>query len=458
MPEPFPTPGPRPTGPPRVMVTGIGLITGLGMGSEATWEGLRSGGSAARILPAPPAGGGPPFAGFPLHFPDHDAPEILSYARDDALRDAGILRENPELDLDRWATFLGVSKGYLQQFVQLKAVRFEERVDPRIAPDRVAAVLSLSKGNIQRQIKLHALLAGGRVGAFQEEIGRSDPWADGPASATAREWDFRGPCLSPIAACATGVVAVLRAADLIRRGACDVAIAGSGDCSLEPFLLAAFRKMKALARVDGDPAAAVRSWDRDRSGFLVGEGAAVLVLEREDHARARGVLPYAEVAGGALGSDAYHMTDLNPDPANLAGLIGRALADASSAPEEIDHINVHGTATRSNDPLECRAIRLALGRHADRVACSANKAQIGHLLGAAGSAELAITCLAIRDGFVPPTLNLTDPDPACDLDGTPSVGRSMPIRAALKLSLGFGGHLAAVVLRRPEGPRREGPP
>jgi 3-oxoacyl-(acyl-carrier-protein) synthase len=125
------------------------------------------------------------------------------------------------------------------------------------------------------------------------------------------------------------------------------------------------------------------------------------------------------------------------------------------APADIDHVNVHGTATRSNDPLECRAIRRAFGPHADSLSCSANKAQIGHLLGAAGAAELAITCLALRDHFVPPTLNLDDPDPACDLDGTPHVGKARNIRAALKLSIGFGGHLAAVVVRRPNGPARE---
>ena len=180
----------------------------------------------------------------------------------------------------------------------------------------------------------------------------------------------------------------------------------------------------------------------------------MLVLEREDHARGRGVLPYAELAGGAQGSDAFHETDLNPDPANLADLIGRALEDAGVRASEVDLVNVHGTATRAGDPLECRALRLALGPSADGVSCTANKPQIGHLLGAAGAAELAITCLALRDEFVPPTLNLDDPDPACDLDATPMVGRSREIRVALKLSIGFGGHLAAVVVRRPEGARR----
>ncbi len=252
------------------------------------------------------------------------------------------------------------------------------------------------------------------------------------------------------------MIAALQGFDLIRRGVCDVVIAGAGDCSLNLLLLAAFRKMGVLARVNevDDPCRAVRPWDRGRSGFLVGEGAAVLVLEREGHARARGVLPYAEFCGGAFGADAYHATNLNPDPSNLAGLIGRALENAGVDRQEVDHVNVHGTATAINDPLECQAIRLAFGPHADRLACSANKAQIGHLLGAAGAAELAFTALAVRDGFAPPTVNLDEPDPLCDLDGTPHVGRPLSIRAALKLSIGFGGHLAVAVLRQVDEARR----
>lgn len=156
-----------------------------------------------------------------------------------------------------------------------------------------------------------------------------------------------------------------------------------------------------------------------------------------------------------MGADAYHLTDQREDPANLAGLIGRALGDSGVSAEEIDLVNLHGTATRTNDPLECRALRRALGAHAERVSCTANKAQIGHLLGAAGAAELAITCLSIRDGFVPPTINLERPDAACDLDATARMGRHREITAAMKLSLGFGGHLTAVVLRAPDlGERR----
>ncbi|WP_233578570.1 beta-ketoacyl-[acyl-carrier-protein] synthase family protein [Tautonia sociabilis] len=333
-----------------------------------------------------------------------------------------------------------------------------DRGEPTFDPERAAAAIGLSKGHL------------GLLARWCDRIDRprdfpqaetnpdwTEAWPDAAARAATRSLGLRGPSLGPIAACATGVVAVLRAAELIRRGDCDLAIAGATDASLDPLVLGAFDRMRVLARVGGDPKEAVRPWDRRRSGFLVGEGGAVLVLEREEHARARGVLPYAEVAGGALGSDAGHETNLDPDPRRLAALIVEAIRRGGIDPNEVDLVNVHGTATLVNDPLECRAIRLALGSAADAVSCSANKPQIGHLLGGAGAAELAIACLSLRDQFAPPTLNLTDPDPACDLDGTPGIGRPRTIRVALKLSLGFGGHLAAAVLRLPDGPRRSGP-
>ena len=268
-----------------------------------------------------------------------------------------------------------------------------------------------------------------------------------------------GACLSPVAACATGLVAAIQGSEMIARGDCEAAVVGAVDASLSPFLLGAFRSMRALASVEEgeDASRVIRPWDRSRKGFLVGEGGALLVLEEAHRAEARGAKAYAELAGGALGSDAHHVTNLNPDPAGLAHLIERALAGAGVEKPSIDHINVHGTATRSNDPLECRAIRRVFGVLADGISCSANKPQIGHLLGAAGAVELAITCLAIRDGFVPPTLNLEDPDPECDLDATPGVGQSREISAAIKLSLGFGGHLAAAILRDLEPAARKPP-
>ncbi len=414
---------------PTVVVTGIGLVTGLGKDRETCWSALKAGQSAVRMLDGPRVPAGMPCAGCP-------APGDWS----DATLD------EPVLQLLLFATLSAMTDARL----------------PRGGgnPDRLAVLVGLSKGGLRSLARVHRTLLD--PGRDQEELARDwfhYSWPHMGATYAAKWADARGTCLAPIAACATGLVAVLQAADMIRRGQCDTALAGAADASLEPVLLGAFHNMKALARLtaNDDPARAVRPWDRNRRGFLVGEGAALFVLERADRARARGVLPYAEIAGGALGCDAYHMTDQNPDPAGLAHLIRLALDDADVPATAIDHVNVHGTATRSNDPLECRALRIALGTHADTVSCSANKAQIGHLLGAAGAVELAITCLAMRDGFVPPTLNLTDPDPACDLDGTPLVGRSRPIGAALKLSLGFGGHLAAAVLKRPDGPCRKAP-
>jgi 3-oxoacyl-(acyl-carrier-protein) synthase len=426
-------------GTPRVVVTGIGLVTAFepsaalrepGRCREENWRAIREGRTCVRRLTLD----GTPYLacgvdhgpGLP-EYGDGDAIHLrgmLHTAGDEAYRDAGLGRLN--YDRDRAACLIGLSKGLVGQLGRFHRMLEQGRGDDPI---------------YRWSCEMYGL-----------------GWPNFAASELTRRYGLRGPCLAPVAACATGLVAAIQGAELIRIGACDLALVGAVDASIEPMLMASFRKMKVLARHQGDARAAARPWDRQRSGFVVGEGGAVLVLERDHHARARGVLPYAEFVGGAIGSDAYHVTDQSPDPSNLANLIRRALDDANLDPVAIDYVNIHGTATRSNDPLECRAIRRAFGSHADSLSCSANKAQIGHLLGAAGAAELAITCLAMRDGFVPPTLNLDDPDPACDLDGTPHVGRNRDIRAALKLSIGFGGHLAAVVLRRPDGPRREALP
>ncbi|MFO0950461.1 MAG: beta-ketoacyl-[acyl-carrier-protein] synthase family protein [Isosphaeraceae bacterium] len=402
----------RPPGP-AVVVTGIGLNTALGNGREATWSALRAGRSGCRRLDIP---GVSDFVGFVRQNPHPGPRGPLLQAANEAFLDAGL------------------TPGSFDPF-------------------RAGCVVGLSKGDLDCLSESHRQFLSGGPSAMTED------WTGGWPAVGSRLvgncWSLLGPRLTPVAACATGLIAALRGADLIRRGECDVVLAGAGDASLEPLVLGAFRRMGVLAPVrDGDdPARAVRPWDRNRSGFLVGEGGAVLVLEREDHARSRGVLPYCEFAGGLFGADAHHMTDLDPDPTNLAGLIGRALDLSGVEPAGLDHVNVHGTATRSNDPLECQALKLALGEHAGGVSCSASKAQVGHCLGAAGAVELALTCLAVRDQFVPPTLNLDDPDPLCDLDATPHVGRPRPVRAALKLSLGFGGHLAAAVVRQVEGGR-----
>lgn len=412
------SPRPNPSRSRRVVVTGMGLVTGLGRCRERSWEALRQGRVGFRAMEI--AGG--PHAGSPCEPVGQRPGELVTQAAEEAVADA-----------------------------RLGPGSFE--------PTRAGTVIGLSKGDLGTLAKLHRSHRDGDAPASSLSSWLAC-WPDAAASSVARHHSLQGPCLAPIAACATGLVAALRGAELIREGVCDVVLAGAGDASLDPFLLGAFRQMGVLADPGPDPTRAVRPWDRNRSGFLVGEGAAIFVLEREEHALARGVLPYCELAGGALGADAYHMTGQNPDPANLAALLSRAIVSAGLQPEDIDHVNVHGTATQSNDPLECQALRMVLREHADGVSCSANKGQIGHLLGAAGAVELAFTCLALRDGFVPPTLNLDDPDPLCDLDGTPHVGRPKEIRSALKVSIGFGGHIAGAIIRRWDGPSRppSGPP
>ena len=272
---------------PGVVVTGIGLRTGLGPDVERSWEGLRSGRSAIRALDASGCHFGAP-AGL-------SGTALIDDLADQAIRDAGLVDHRGNLDGDR---------------------------------DRIGVAIGLSKGDLPALAALHEASLRKLMPAGDWSL----TWPDAATRRVCSTWRLRGPSLGPIAACATGVVAVLRGAELIRNGTCDLVLAGAADASLEPLVLGAFRRMRVLARVDGDPAQAVRPWDRGRSGFLVGEGGAVLVLERETHARSRGALPYAEVAGGALGSDAAHETNLDPDPRRLAALIQDALRRAEMSP------------------------------------------------------------------------------------------------------------------------------
>jgi 3-oxoacyl-(acyl-carrier-protein) synthase len=285
---------------------------------------------------------------------------------------------------------------------------------------------------------------------------------DTPALAVAARLGAQGPALCPVAACATGLASLQRAADLIREGVCDIVLAGSTDASLTPLVVASFQRLGVLAR-GPDAASAGRPFDVRRNGFVIGEGAAVLVLENRDHAIARNASAYAEWLAGASLADAAGLTHLDPTGAGLTRLIRDVLVRGGVAPHAVDYINLHGTGTRENDVCETRGIRSALGTSADRPGCSSLKGAIGHLLGAAGSVETACTLLAMRDGVIPPTINLEQPDPECNLDYTPETARPAALRTALKLSLGFGGHLTAALLGRRDdfawrSPVRDGHP
>jgi 3-oxoacyl-[acyl-carrier-protein] synthase II len=259
----------------------------------------------------------------------------------------------------------------------------------------------------------------------------------------------KGPALTQVTACASGADALGEALDLIRAGRCDVLIAGGTEACVLPFAVGGFQMLKTLStkRCD-EPEKASRPFDADRDGFVLGEAAGVLILEAEEHARARGAEILAEFAGYGCSADAYHIT--SPDPSGEGGgrAIKIALEDAGLGPEDIQYYNAHGTATEINDPTETRMIKYAFGDHAYRMKISSIKSMTGHCVAGSGGLEAIACVLAIREGFFPPTINLDNPDPACDLDYVPNRARYGEIRAAASGNLGFGGHNGVVVFKR----------
>jgi 3-oxoacyl-[acyl-carrier-protein] synthase II len=269
------------------------------------------------------------------------------------------------------------------------------------------------------------------------------------AQEIAGSFDMTGPVLTPSAACATGLVSIIRGTELIRSGECDFVLAGSSDSSLHLGYLAAYRRMGVLAPAGDDPGPCCRPFDARRNGFVVGEGAAALILEDVDHARNRGATILAEILGAGLTSDCDSLVDVDPSGESLARALSDALKRSGVSPREIDAASLHGTGTRLNDVCETNALKKVCGEHAQGISCFSLKGAIGHLMGAAGSVETATLIQAMQHGIVPPTVNLEQPDPECDLDYTPGQARPREIRLAVKLSLGFGGTCAALVIRRP---------
>jgi 3-oxoacyl-[acyl-carrier-protein] synthase II len=257
-----------------------------------------------------------------------------------------------------------------------------------------------------------------------------------------------GPCLDVSTACATGTHALGEAMKIIQRGDADVMIAGGSEAALTPLVLAGFCQAKALSRRNEEPERASRPFDRDRDGFVLSEGAGVVVLEAREHAEKRGARAYAELAGYGLSSDAFHYTQPAPDGAGPARAMAAALADGAVAPETVGYVNAHGTSTVPNDRIETLAIKKVFGRHAEGLAVSSTKSMLGHMLGAAGAVEAAITALALHEGVIPPTINYENRDPDCDLDYVPNTARKQSLSSALSNSLGFGGINAALVLKR----------
>ncbi len=409
----------------RVVVTGIGCVTPIGTGAQGLWDGLRARRSAVRDITR--------FD--PTPFRSRIAAEIPDFRPPDFL-DAKRLRR-----LDRFSQ-LAVVAARLALADAALALEQEDR-------ERIGASMGSALGGVayaEEQMGVYA--AQGLKGV--------DPMLalsvfGGAASCNlAIEFGVAGPNTTNAMSCASGTIAVGDAFHAIRDGRADVMLAGGAEAPLAPLCFGAFAVIRAMSTRNDDPATASRPFDRTRDGFVMGEGAAVLVLEERDRAVARGAPIVAELLGAATTNDAYHMTAPRPDGRRAARCITLALADAGVAPHEVEYVNAHGSSTPLNDRTETLAIREAFGEHAGRLVVSGTKGYYGHPLGASGAIEAAVTALALARGWLPPTLNLNERDPACDLDYIPGAGVERTSSVAVSNSFGFGGINAAIVLRRAE--------
>jgi len=402
-------------------VTGLGAVSPLAPDFPGTWSALKAGLSGV---------GAVTFFD-PSLFSTRIAAEVKDFDPGHWMGPAEAAR------LDRFAQFAVAAAG--------EAVAQAGLVPGYFDPLRTGAVIGSGKGGFTSFEDAHAVfLRGGRPEpGFLDRIR-----IDSASRAVAARFGLAGPLSAVTAACATGAVAIEAAFRIVQRGDADVMLAGGAEASITPFGFAGFCAMGAMTRRNQDGPRASRPFDLARDGFVMGEGGAVLVLEALESARSRGARILAELAGCGLSADARHLTAPDPDGAGLALAIRLALSDAGMTPEDVDYINAHGTSTVLNDRAETEAIKHALGGHARRTVISSTKSMTGHLLGAAGALEAAITVMALADGFVPPTINLTDPDPDCDLDFTPNRGRAVPLATALSLSAGFGGHNAVLAFRK----------
>ena len=404
-------------------MTGVGLVTPLGIGTEASWQALCAGASGiGRITQFDPSAFSCQIAGEVKDFDPSryiEKKEIKKMGRfiqfavaasDCALSGSG-LAVSPE-EADRVGVYIGSGIGgfeIIEREHQTLLQHGPRKISPFFIP---ATIINLASGYVSI-----------RTGA------------KGPNSATAT-------------ACTTSAHSIGDSFRLVQRGDADVMICGGTEACITPMGVGRFAAMRALSTRNGEPQRASRPWDRDRDGFVVGEGAGILVLEDLEHAARRGARILAEVAGYGMSADAFHVTS-PPDNGDGAYRVMRnCLRDAAIQPEQVDYINAHGTSTEVGDRAETMAIKRAFGDHAGKVAVSSTKSMTGHLLGGAGNIEAGITVLAIRDQIAPPTINYENPDPACDLDYVPNQARPMKIEYALSNSFGFGGTNGSLIFKR----------
>jgi 3-oxoacyl-[acyl-carrier-protein] synthase II len=408
----------------RVVITGLGAVTPLANTVAETWDGIINGRSGITpidsfdISPFATTFGGV-IRNFDIsqYIPDKDAKRMDAFihygiaAGCQAIEDSGI--EVTEANADRIGVAIGAGIGGITGIEECYAT-YEKGGPRRISPFFVPGnIINMISGNLS--IK----------------------------------YGLKGPNFAIVTACTTGTHNIGDASRLIKYGDADVMIAGGAErCTTSPTAMGGFASAKALSRRNDDPQAASRPWDKDRDGFVLSDGSGVVVLEELEHALARGAKIYAEVVGYGMSGDAYHITTPSVGGEGAARCMRNALRDAGLNPNQVDYINAHGTSTPAGDVGETQAMKAALGSHAYKVAVSSTKSMIGHLLGAAGGIEAVLTALSIKNQIAPPTINLENQDPECDLDYVPNTARDMKIDIAISNSFGFGGTNGSIVFKR----------
>jgi len=407
----------------RVVVTGIGIISPVGNDIPTFWESLTTGRSGIRryeafdseIYECKIAGEVRDFEPAPYFKNPKSAKRTDRFtqfavaASKFALADAGV--ELDKIDRNRFGVMLGSGIGGLKS-MEDECKRLFERGPTRVSPFTIAMMISNMASGI-----------------------------------VSMEFDLRGPNMCIVTACATANNSLGEAWRIIKFGDADAFLAGGCEATITPIGISGFAAMKALSLRNDEPTEACRPFDRDRDGFIMGEGAGIMVIEELEHAKARGARIYCELAGYGCSADAYHMTAPLPDGEGAARAMQIAMKHAKINAEDIDYINAHATSTPIGDACESKAIKLALGAQAYKTPVSSTKSMTGHLLGAAGGIELAACALAIKHSVIPPTINLENPDPECDLDNVPNTAREAKIKVAMSNSFGFGGHNATLIVR-----------
>ncbi|HYY07670.1 MAG TPA: beta-ketoacyl-ACP synthase II [Actinomycetota bacterium] len=405
----------------KVVVTGIGPVTPVGTGVDEFWTGLTSGRNGVGEI---------------TRFPTDDLP----------VKVAGDVRDfEPPRYLD--PKEIRRTDRFTHYAIAASKLAWDDAGAPEVPSERGGIVFGTGIGGLETILIQHTVL-------LEKGPGRVSPFmvpalmANAAAGHLAMKYGFTGPNYCTVSACASSNHAIGEAMRLIRDGYLDLAIAGGSEAATLPLTVAAFSQMTALSR-NPDPESASRPFDANRNGFVLSEGAAALILESEEHARARGARVYCEVAGYGMSDDAHHITAPDPKGSGATLAMRWALEDAGEEPGTVAYVNAHGTSTQLNDASETVAIKAALGEEvAHRVAVSSTKSMTGHMLGAAGAVEGAVCALAIERGVIPPTIHYETPDPDCDLDYVPNEARELDVRVALSNSFGFGGQNACVAFRR----------